>query len=129
MTPAQVLAHQRILPATLGSRIRARRLGSGLRQAEAVAGAGVSAAYLSRIEHGERRPSVSVLEHIAAKLGVDVDELVGVNNGEGLADAVAAAAARWLHSPANTRTYEDLVTSIRVWEEARSPEVGEQPSR
>ncbi|MFC7500503.1 helix-turn-helix domain-containing protein [Nocardioides sp. CPCC 206347] len=122
MEPAQVVAHQRIRPASLGARIRARRLGARLSQAQAVAGAGVSAACRARIEHGERRPSITVLEHIAAHLRVGIDELL--RGRDDLANDVAFAASRWLQWPSNARAYEDLVTSIHMWESAATGQPG-----
>ena len=56
---------------TVAQRIRARRLELGL-SLRAAACEGVSAAYISRLEHGERRPSVRALRALAAKLGVSV---------------------------------------------------------
>lgn len=57
--------------ATIGERIRQRRLELGLSQ-RALAADGVSYAYISRIEANARRPSVSALRKIAPKLGVSV---------------------------------------------------------
>lgn len=59
----------------LGSRLREARLGAGLRQAD-VAGSHCSAAYLSRIESGDRRPDPRLLEHLADALGVSVQSLL-----------------------------------------------------
>lgn len=59
---------------TLGQRLKAVRVERGLTQAE-VAGPEYSAAYISTIESGRRQPSRAALEHFAAKLDVDVDEL------------------------------------------------------
>lgn len=65
-------------PPVLGERIRAARLRSGLTQAQ-VAGEAMSVGYISRIESGQRRPDPELLEQIAGRLEVDVEELlVGV---------------------------------------------------
>ena len=58
----------------VGDRVRKRRRELGLSQRE-LASKGVSYAYISRIENGERNPSVSVLRKLAPKLGVSVDWL------------------------------------------------------
>ena len=60
---------------TLGRRLRAARSAAGLTQAE-VAGDDVSAAYVSRIEAGQRRPEAMLLERMAARLGVDLQALL-----------------------------------------------------
>src|SRR5438552_18431620 len=57
--------------ATVGDRIRGRRLQLGLSQRE-LAGEGGSYAYISRIEGNARRPSVRALRVLAPKLGVSV---------------------------------------------------------
>lgn len=59
---------------TIGERLRRLRLERGLSQRE-LSGPGVSYAYISRIEAGERRPSVKALRILAAGLGVSADYL------------------------------------------------------
>src|SRR5919109_2867931 len=59
---------------TVGQRIRRLRLAKGLSQRQ-LAGPGVGYAYISRIERGDRNPSVPALRYIAGKLGVDPDYL------------------------------------------------------
>jgi tetratricopeptide (TPR) repeat protein len=62
----------------LGDRVRRSRQRAALTQAD-VAGEKVSVGYISRIESGQRRPDPQVLESIAERLGVTVEELlVGV---------------------------------------------------
>lgn len=61
--------------AVLGARIKAARLSAGLTQ-PALGGEAASVTFISRIERGERRPSVRLLETLAARLGVAVSELV-----------------------------------------------------
>jgi len=56
---------------TIGERILQRRTVLGLSQRE-IAAEGVSYAYISRIEAGQRRPSVRALRKLAAKLDVSV---------------------------------------------------------
>lgn len=59
------------MAATVGERIRSRRLELGLSQRE-LATEGVSYAYISRLESNDRRASVSALRKIAPMLGVSV---------------------------------------------------------
>ena len=54
-------------PKAVGKRIRARRLGLGLTQ-RSIGEPGSSYAYISRIESGERSPSIEALVAIAEKL-------------------------------------------------------------
>jgi tetratricopeptide (TPR) repeat protein len=58
----------------IGARMRRLRIARGLTQRE-LAEPRYSNAYVSTIEAGRREPSQRALEHFAAKLGVDVDEL------------------------------------------------------
>lgn len=62
-------------PVVLGQRLRAARLALGLTQGEVAAGV-VSTAYVSRIEAGHRRPDPAVLQGLAERLRVTVDELL-----------------------------------------------------
>ena len=56
---------------SIGERLHRLRLERGLSQRQ-LADTGVTAAYISRIEGGERRPSVRALRQLAPKLGVSV---------------------------------------------------------
>lgn len=57
--------------ATVGNRIKQRRLELGLSQRE-LADDGVTYAYISRLEADTRTPSIKVLRTLAPKLGVSV---------------------------------------------------------
>lgn len=57
--------------ATIGDRIRQRRLELGLSQRD-LAVSGVSYAYVSRLESNSREPSVKALRKLAPALGVSV---------------------------------------------------------
>lgn len=57
----------------LGARIRQARQARSLTQSDAAAGL-ISAAYLSRIESGDRRPELKVLRVLAERLGTTVHE-------------------------------------------------------
>lgn len=59
----------------LGRRVRARRRELGKRQGE-IAGTEITAAYISRIESGQRRPTQAVLRMIAARLDTSVEWLL-----------------------------------------------------
>ena len=59
---------------TIGERVRRLRVERGLTLRQA-ASPGVSSSYLSRIESGERAPSVKALRALAQTLGVSPDEL------------------------------------------------------
>ncbi len=58
----------------IGARLRARRASLGLSQRD-LAERGVTYAYISRIEAGQRRPSVKALRKLAPKLEVTVEWL------------------------------------------------------
>ncbi len=58
----------------VGERIRRLRQERGLSQRD-IAGPGVSAAYISRIEKGDREPSIRALRGLAERLGVSADLL------------------------------------------------------
>jgi len=58
-------------PATVGDRIRQRRLELGLTQRD-LASPGVSYAYVSRLEANTRHPSTKALRKLAPRLGVSV---------------------------------------------------------
>jgi transcriptional regulator with XRE-family HTH domain len=59
---------------TVGARLRRLRRERGLSQ-RALAAPGVSYAYISRIEAGDRQPSTKALRQLAPKLGVSVEYL------------------------------------------------------
>lgn len=61
-------------PARVGERIRAARERAGLSQRQ-LAYPGCSAAYISRVEAGQRIPSLQVLRELGARLGVSEDYL------------------------------------------------------
>jgi transcriptional regulator with XRE-family HTH domain len=75
MNLADVTLLQEIRPYELGSRLRAARLARGWTQTE-LAGDLVSVGYVSRLESGHRRPNAEVLEALAQRLGVSIDQLL-----------------------------------------------------
>ena len=64
----------------LGERIRARRLGLGWSLNDLAARAGVSRAMLSKVERAESSPTITVLQKVAAALGVSAAALIGVEH-------------------------------------------------
>ena len=61
-------------PAKVGKRLAAARNAAGLSQRD-IAFPGCSAAYISRIERGERTPSLQVLRQLAERCGVSESHL------------------------------------------------------
>jgi transcriptional regulator with XRE-family HTH domain len=86
----------------------------------------VTAAHISRIETGDRRPSIALLEQLARKLGTDAETLMGgAHSAEArvsrsvpddylAAKRVAKAAAAW-HAQPTVRHYEVLVGAVTAW--------------
>ena len=73
---AELAAQSRTVdPEHLGQRIKSARIAAGLTQAQ-LGGEEASTAYVSRIENGQRRPSVELLTRIADRLGTTVEALV-----------------------------------------------------
>ena len=61
-------------PVAVGRRLHAAREAAGISQRE-LAFPGCSAAYISRIERGERIPSLQVMRELARRIGVTEGEL------------------------------------------------------
>jgi transcriptional regulator with XRE-family HTH domain len=95
--------------ASVGDRLRQARLAAGLSQRE-LSGDGISFAFVSRIERGNRTPSVKMLRKLAARLDVSVHwletgeadpaeqlaQLVLEEDGRGLGDQAMQLARRIL---------------------------------
>lgn len=62
----------------LGERIKARRLGLGWSLNDLAARAGVSRAMLSKVERAQSSPTITVLQKVAAALGVSAASLIGI---------------------------------------------------
>lgn len=69
--------------ATLGEAIRERRDALGLSQRALAAEAGVSGAFISQVENGQRQPSLGVLQQIAAALETSTGLLLARSSDEG----------------------------------------------
>lgn len=63
------------LIARFGETIRARRLAKGLTQARLAEATNLSLEWISRIERGQGKPSLDVLEALAPALGVGIPDL------------------------------------------------------
>lgn len=74
----------------LGRRLREARLRSGLSLRDLADRANTSASFLSRIERGQRCPSVIVAARLAAILGEDLRALLGGVLGLGVGPGKAA---------------------------------------
>jgi transcriptional regulator with XRE-family HTH domain len=61
-------------PAAVGARLHVARKAAGISQRE-LAFPGCSAAYISRIERGERIPSLQVMRELARRVGIGEAEL------------------------------------------------------
>jgi transcriptional regulator with XRE-family HTH domain len=61
-------------PVAVGARLHAAREAAGISQRE-LAFPGCSAAYISRIERGERIPSLQVMRELARRVGISEAEL------------------------------------------------------
>lgn len=75
MDVADVKLLQEIRTVELGERLRAARMAKGWTQSD-LAGDLVSVGYVSRLESGQRRPNPEVLEQLASRLGLPVEELL-----------------------------------------------------
>jgi transcriptional regulator with XRE-family HTH domain len=97
-------------PAAVGGRLHAAREAAGISQRE-LAFPGCSAAYISRIERGERIPSLQVMRELARRVGIGEAELA--YGREPIDPAVARAfraveAAEAAGAPDASRAYQAL---------------------
>ncbi|MEJ2000608.1 MAG: short-chain fatty acyl-CoA regulator family protein [Maritimibacter sp.] len=113
-----------------GSRIRARRLAAGLKQADLARAVGISPAYLNLIEHNRRRIAGKLLHDLARELQLDPAQL-----SEGAEDALVTvlrgAAAQAVEAAAELTHVEDFAGRYPGWaglagEQARRIEVLER---
>ncbi len=97
-----------------GSRIRARRLDLGLRQADLAEKAGISPSYLNLIEHDKRRIAGRLLTNIAAALETEPGLLTD-GAERAVLDAMQAAAGRWDEGRAEVNRADDLAARYPGW--------------
>lgn len=72
----------------IGRAIYALRKEKGLKLEDVALDAGTDSGHLSRIETGNRNPSLAMLEKIAAAMGVPVSLIVTTAEGEDVSDGV-----------------------------------------
>jgi len=72
---------------SFGALLRQLRIQQGLTQSD-LSGPGISASYVSLLEHGKRLPTTHVVADLAARLGVDVSELTPVTVPHQLPDEI-----------------------------------------
>jgi transcriptional regulator with XRE-family HTH domain len=108
--------------AVLGGRLRAARQRRGMTQSE-LARDLASTAYVSRIEAGQRRPDAALLERLAARLGVEADQLLrGVTS-----DQLAALRVRLDHAQLALVTGDPQRTLTELGALAGDPLLAELP--
>lgn len=98
-----------------GHRLRALRRARGLSQAQ-LAGAGMSTAYLSRLESGARPPTAKIMAYLSAQLGVPPSAFRS-SKVHSLAQALATAASG-----------DEPETTVRLLEDALTREEGADPA-
>lgn len=109
----------------LGRRIRAERIARDLTQQELAEPAGVSAAYISRIEDGSRRLRYPVLVAIATTLGLPPTELLDLNTSPRTVEDLKSTLTRVLRSiqrlPVNSVERVALETEIVLYASKAMP--------
>lgn len=78
----------------IGRAIYALRKEKGLKLEDVALDADTDSGHLSRIETGRRKPSLPMLEKIAASMGVSVSLIVAMAEGEDVSQWAARGAAR-----------------------------------
>src|SRR5579872_3415497 len=93
-------------PVAVGTRIRNARERAGLSQRE-LAGDDCTAAYVSRLELGQRVPSIQLLRQLGKRLGIDADFLATglASDGVDRALLVDAEVALRLDDPVSARQH------------------------
>ena len=100
-------------PVAVGRRLRDARLAAGLNQRELAAGA-CSAGYISRVELGDRIPSLQLLRVLGKRLGVSADYLATGQDGAESGDVVESV----LVDAQIALRLDDGETAQRLFEEA-----------
>jgi transcriptional regulator with XRE-family HTH domain len=125
-------------PAAVGRRLKEARIQAGLSQRQ-LSFPGCSAAYISRLEAGDRVPSLQLLRKLAQKLSADEEYLAtGEKRVEQMPPEVVEAAVEdrlaggWNRQPENNRPpggLDDPIERARVlWEHSRSLALAGDPS-
>jgi tetratricopeptide (TPR) repeat protein len=100
-------------PAAVGQRLKEARKAAGLSQRE-LAGDACTAAYVSRLELGERIPSIQLLRQFGSRLGVSADFLA-----TGLLSGASGGGSTLVDAEIALRL-DDPATARRLFEEALS---------
>lgn len=103
-----------VRPALTGTRIRARRLDVGLRQAALARACGVSPSYLNLIEHNRRRIGGKLLNLIAETLEIDAAAL-SEGAETALLDGLSDAAADGTEAQPETDRAEEFAGRFPGW--------------
>jgi len=104
----------------VGRRLRESRLAAGLSQRD-LAFPGCTPAYISRIEKGERVPSLQILREFARRLGVSETYLArGVEEAAELSSFVAARAALGVGELGEARRLVELALAGAVTDRERA---------
>ncbi len=93
----------------IGSTIRRFRLASGLSQSELARRVEVSPSFLSRVEHGQREPTLSVLRRFAEHLNVPFGVLLAAALGDVTLDPKWQTAMGKLIEAVRTQLLTDAV--------------------
>ena len=104
----------------IGERLRQLREARGLSQRQ-LAEPGVTAAYISRIERGDRLPSVRALRKLAPKLEVSAEFLETGEEGEILSEKTATEIREYAQRCANRGDTGALVELINRLVERAKP--------
>lgn len=70
------------MPNRLGKTIRILRQAKALKLTQLASNSGISVAYLSLVENGERQPSLDVIRRLSKALGIPSEALVLIGMGE-----------------------------------------------
>jgi len=103
-------------PVAVGTRLRSVRSASGLSQRE-LAFPGCSAAYISRIERGERIPSLQVMRELARRIGITEAELA---YGKEPLDSDVSQAVRAVEAAEAAGDADDLAKAYQALSRAAS---------
>ena len=103
--------------ALAGTRIRERRIMTGLKQADLARNLGISASYLNLIEHNRRRIGGKLLLDISAALGVDPSVLTEGAEAAVIAALREAAAGQGMSAPEAERA-DEFAGRFPGWAEA-----------
>ncbi|HET8742078.1 MAG TPA: helix-turn-helix transcriptional regulator [Gaiella sp.] len=103
-------------PTEVGRRLHAAREAAGISQRE-LAFPGCSAAYISRIERGERIPSLQVMRELARRIGISEAELA---YGRDPLDSDVSQAVRAVEAAAAAGDPDDVAKAYQALSRAAS---------